>query len=416
MAAKSIPGFAAFEDAWDGRAPLGWDVNDPVPVAKTVCALLSDWLPATTGSMVWADGGFHADRRLSACPADVTFDALLVLSFGGPEGPDDVRPFLENVVRGRGVPPERLDAVEEHYQHFGGVTPINARNRELIAARPGSGSSCRCTSATATGTRWSRTPSPRWPATACGAALVFATSAYGGYSACRQYHEDIARARKAGRRRRPRAGEAAPLLRPPAVRRGQRRRACAPPAPPCPPASATRPGWCSPRTRCPSAADAAAGPPAEGGHRYSRQVAEAARLVAAELGVAEHDVVWQSRSGRRRCRGWSRTSSTTSTPCTPAGVPAVVVAPVGFVSDHLEVVWDLDTEAARAGRGAGHGLRPGGDGRARTRGSPTWSSSWSPSTLHDAAPRALGGVPGGGCTVNGAPCAVDCCVPTRRPG
>jgi meromycolic acid enoyl-[acyl-carrier-protein] reductase len=60
MAAKSIPGFAAFEDAWDGRAPLGWDVNDPTPVAKTVCALLSDWMPATTGSMVWADGGFHA--------------------------------------------------------------------------------------------------------------------------------------------------------------------------------------------------------------------------------------------------------------------------------------------------------------------------------------------------------------------
>ncbi|MFC5948434.1 enoyl-ACP reductase FabI [Pseudonocardia lutea] len=60
MAAKSIPGFAAFEDNWDGRAPLGWDVGDPVPVAKTVCALLSDWLPVTTGSMVWADGGFHA--------------------------------------------------------------------------------------------------------------------------------------------------------------------------------------------------------------------------------------------------------------------------------------------------------------------------------------------------------------------
>jgi enoyl ACP reductase len=60
LAAKSIPGFAAFEDIWDGRAPLGWDVNDPVPVAKTVCALLSDWMPATTGSMVWADGGVHA--------------------------------------------------------------------------------------------------------------------------------------------------------------------------------------------------------------------------------------------------------------------------------------------------------------------------------------------------------------------
>ena len=60
MAAKSIPGFAAFEEAWGGRAPLGWDVNNPEPVARTVCALLSDWLPVTTGSMVWADGGFHA--------------------------------------------------------------------------------------------------------------------------------------------------------------------------------------------------------------------------------------------------------------------------------------------------------------------------------------------------------------------
>jgi enoyl-[acyl-carrier protein] reductase I len=60
MAAKSIPGFAAFEEAWDGRAPLGWDVNNPEPVARTVCALLSDWLPVTTGSMVWADGGIHA--------------------------------------------------------------------------------------------------------------------------------------------------------------------------------------------------------------------------------------------------------------------------------------------------------------------------------------------------------------------
>jgi enoyl ACP reductase len=60
MAAKSIPGFAAFENAWHGRAPLGWNIEDPTPVARTVCALLSDWLPATTGSMVWADGGFHA--------------------------------------------------------------------------------------------------------------------------------------------------------------------------------------------------------------------------------------------------------------------------------------------------------------------------------------------------------------------
>ena len=60
MAAKSIPGFAMLEDNWGKRAPLGWDVNDPEPVGRSVCALLSDWLPATTGSMVWVDGGFHA--------------------------------------------------------------------------------------------------------------------------------------------------------------------------------------------------------------------------------------------------------------------------------------------------------------------------------------------------------------------
>jgi enoyl ACP reductase len=60
MAAKSIPGFEKFEGAWSERAPLGWDVTDPAPVAKTCCALLSDWFPATTGSMVWVDGGFHA--------------------------------------------------------------------------------------------------------------------------------------------------------------------------------------------------------------------------------------------------------------------------------------------------------------------------------------------------------------------
>src|SRR6266545_8353804 len=62
------------------------------------------------------------------------YDALVLVSFGGPEGPDDVLPFLENVVRGRGVPRERLLAVAEHYQHFGGVSPINAQNRALLAA------------------------------------------------------------------------------------------------------------------------------------------------------------------------------------------------------------------------------------------------------------------------------------------
>ena len=60
MAAKSIPGFAKFEDVWDDRSPLGWDVNDSEPVARTVCAMLSDWFPKTTGEIVHCDGGFHA--------------------------------------------------------------------------------------------------------------------------------------------------------------------------------------------------------------------------------------------------------------------------------------------------------------------------------------------------------------------
>ena len=64
MAAKSIPGFALFEDIWDGRAPLGWDVNDSEPVAKACVALLSDWFPATTGEIVHVDGGLPRRRRL----------------------------------------------------------------------------------------------------------------------------------------------------------------------------------------------------------------------------------------------------------------------------------------------------------------------------------------------------------------
>ena len=95
--------------------------------------------------------------------SDGPYDALLLLSFGGPERPDDVLPFLENVVRGRGVPRERLLAVAEHYRHFGGVSPINAQNRALLAAIRAelarTGRTCRSTGATATGTRWSPTPS-----------------------------------------------------------------------------------------------------------------------------------------------------------------------------------------------------------------------------------------------------------------
>jgi ferrochelatase len=340
------------------------------------------------------------------------FDALLVLSFGGPEGPADVRPFLENVVRGRGVPPERLDAVEEHYQHFGGVSPLNARNREIIAAVRE-----RIELPVYFGNRnWHPMVEDTVAEMARDGvrrALVFATSAYGGYSACRQYQEDIARARKA-------VGEGAPELvkirhffdhplfveaNADAVRA----------------ARATLPADVRDAARLvftahsvPTAADVAAGPPEEGGHRYSRQVAEAARLVAAQLGVAEHDVVWQSRSGPPQVPWLEPDIVDHLDALHTRGVPAVVVAPIGFVSDHVEVIWDLDTEARERAEELGMAFA-----RAATAGpDPRFADMVAELVAehrHDAAPRSLGDVPGGGCTVNGAPCAVDCCRPARRP-
>lgn len=340
------------------------------------------------------------------------FDALLVLSFGGPEGPDDVRPFLENVVRGRGVPPERLDAVEEHYQHFGGVSPLNARNREIIAAVRE-----RIELPVYFGNRnWHpmvEDTVAEMTRDGVRRALVFATSAYGGYSACRQYHEDIARARKA-------VGDGAPELvkirhffdhplfvaaNADAVRA----------------ARATLPAELQDVARIvftahsvPVAADAAAGPPAEGGHRYSRQVAEAARLVAAALGVAEYDVVWQSRSGPPQVP-WLEPDIVDHIDALHArGVPAVVVSPIGFVSDHVEVIWDLDTEARDRAEELGMGFA-----RAATAGpDPRFADMVAELVaehVHDAAPRSLGAVAGDGSTVNGAPCAVDCCRPAQRP-
>ena len=99
------------------------------------------------------------------------YDAFLLVSFGGPEGPDDVMPFLQNVTAGRNIPAERLEQVAEHYYRFGGVSPINQQCRDLIAAvekdfAASGRRTCRCTGATATGTRTWPTRSPRWRPTA----------------------------------------------------------------------------------------------------------------------------------------------------------------------------------------------------------------------------------------------------------
>jgi ferrochelatase len=238
-------------------------------------------------------------------------------------------------------------------------------------------------------------------------ALVFPTSAYGGYSACRQYDEDILRARAS-------VGENAPEL----VKLRQffdhplfidsfadaTRAAMA-----TVPADA-RLVFCA--HSVPDSADRAAGPPEEGGRRYSRQVAEAARLVAGEVGVAEYDVVWQSRSGPPQVP-WLEPDIVDHIETLHAqGIRAVVVCPVGFVSDHLEVIWDLDDEAAERAGELGMAFA-----RVATPGTdPRFAQlvvELVREHLRDAPHRKLSAMAEAGCTVNGALCAVGCCEPAR---
>ena len=138
------------------------------------------------------------------------YDALLIVGFGGPEGPDDVIPFLENVLRGRNVPRERMLQVAEHYQHFGGVSPINGQVRDLIAALDAGAS--RRTASTLPVYWGNRNWHPmladtmrRMADDGVGHALAVVLAAYSSYSSCRQYREDVEKAREA-------VGEGAPVV------------------------------------------------------------------------------------------------------------------------------------------------------------------------------------------------------------
>jgi len=348
------------------------------------------------------------------------YDALLLLSFGGPEGVDDVRPFLENVTRGRAVPPERLDDVAEHYLHFGGVSPINALNREIIAAVQAELARNSLSLPVYFGNRnWHpmvEAELARMHTDGVRTALVFPTSAWGGYSGCRQYHEDIARARDSVGAN----GIDAPDLlklrqyfdhplfiatvgdaitaayqQIPADQRDDARLVFT-------------------AHSVPDAADLAAGPPGEGGRRYSRQVAQASRLAAAAAGVSDFDVVWQSRSGPPQVRWLEPDILAHLDALHAAGTTAVVICPVGFVSDHLEVVWDLDTEAAARAQQLGMTMV-----RTATAGTDARFAELVVELVREqiaAAPaRRLSDVGAAGCTLNGAPCAVACCEPAARP-
>jgi ferrochelatase len=274
----------------------------------------------------------------------VRYDALLVVSFGGPERPDDVMPFLANVVRGRDVPPERLREAASHYAHFGGRSPLPAQCRALAAAVR----------------EELREHGPALPVyignrnwhplladtlremrkDGVTRALAFFTSAYGSYSGCRQYLEDIARARAE-------LGEGAPQVdklrafynHPGFVEPLVERVAAAFEELPSERRAAARLVFTA--HSLPRALAAACA--------YEAELAETAALVAFPLGRREYSLVYQSRSGPPG-QPWLEPDIVEHLRALAReGARDVVVAPIGFLSDHMEVVYDLDLDArARA--------------------------------------------------------------------
>jgi ferrochelatase len=303
------------------------------------------------------------ERPAAAARPDVRpYDALLLVSFGGPEGPDEVLPFLENVTRGRGIPRERLLEVAEHYLAFGGVSPINAQNRELVAALVKDLDEQGIDLPVYWGNRnWDpylTDAVARMQRDGVRRALAVLTSAYSSYSGCRQYREDLAAAVAP-------LGEAAPLIdrvrhyfNHPGFVDTMVATTLA--------ALAELPGATRDGARLvfvthsvPTAMNDTSGP--EGGG-YEQQHLEVSRLVAAGVAAASGtaygwDLVYCSRSGPPSQPWLEPDVGDHLEALAAAGTTAVVLVPIGFVSDHMEVKFDLDTEAAAVARRVGIDLR-----------------------------------------------------------
>jgi ferrochelatase len=277
-----------------------------------------------------------------------TYDAVLIVSFGGPEGMDDVMPFLENVLRGRNVPRERLLQVARHYEMFGGVSPLNEQNRKLIAALTDE----LATSGPRLPIYWGNR---NWRPMLADAilemandgitnALAFVTSAYSSYSSCRQYLEDIERARAV-------VGPSAPLI--------HKLRAFY-----------NHPGFIqanvenvrSALNQIPEARRTAAeivftahSIPVSMAMNcdYEAQLQEAGRLVAQALGQQQWRLVFQSRSGPPTQPWLGPDVCDYLREIGTSGARDAVISPIGFVSDHMEIVYDLDSEARKVCEGLG---------------------------------------------------------------
>jgi ferrochelatase len=273
-------------------------------------------------------------------PEALPYDALLIVGFGGPEKPEDVMPFLENVTRGRAVPRERLLEVAEHYRHFGGVSPINRQVRDLIAhlepelRRAGIslplywGNRNWTPLLTDTLRDMTRHKIRR--------ALAVVLAAYGSYSSCRQYLENIEAARQAAGPEAPRIDKVRLFYNHPgfvAANADYLSEALA---------VTTDPDW----VHVVFTAHSIPRVMAEG-CAYAAQLEETCRLVASEAGLPRDrwTLAYQSRSGRPT-DPWLEPDILDHLRALHAGgVRSTVLQPLGFLSDHVEVLYDLDEEA-----------------------------------------------------------------------
>jgi len=254
------------------------------------------------------------------------FDALLIVSFGGPEQREDVIPFLENVLRGRNVPRERLLAVASHYYHFEGRSPINDQNRSLIAALrevvkiPIYWGNRNWHPLLADTVRQMQEDGIR-------RAIAFPTSAFGSYSGCRQYLENIERARMEVGEKAPKIVKLPPFSEHPLFLEAMTDRVRAALVE-LPHASLIFTAHSVPVSM------AEASP-------YVAQLEAASRHVAEAVGAREWKLVYQSRSGPP-AQPWLGPAICDYLRESPT---ATIIAPIGFLSDHMEVIYDLDTEA-----------------------------------------------------------------------
>jgi len=276
-----------------------------------------------------------------------SYDAFLLVSFGGPEKRDDVIPFLRNVTAGRNIPLERLEQVAEHYYHFGGVSPINQQCRDLIAAVEKDFAARGVALPVYWGNRnWDPYLSDtvrQMAADGVRRAVAFVTSGYSSFSSCRQYLGDLDTARNGAGPDAPQIDKIRQYFNHPGY--------IASFAAAAERAAASLPGGADAAEliftahSIPLSMAAAAGP---SGGAYQAQLAETARLVADQVGYRRPwHLAYSSRSGPPSQPWLEPDINDLLRQLAASGSRAALVVPIGFTSDHLEVKFDLDVEAAQ---------------------------------------------------------------------